>query len=362
MILKFTDSKAEYTSISYNLDDRVFLIEDVISKDVIICNPIINVIEEYDPSNFQIWFFHNDRKNCTENCIFQVFVKNNEKNDRRIGWIFPLQALVSNSHDYALDPFFLKYAYVAYCLLLNQIDSRDEHSVADEIALTDFYDESLHVLLIDQENTKDISDFDFNDYIVSLFYNGYSYEGYGNLISEITYDKKRLNLKKIATPLRGNKIISELYKTSIARIYNAEFSRFYAYYQIIEIFISVVFDIEFMHLISLVGEKTSDLFEERENLVGLANEKNRVKKLFGSYSTVAGSLSNAFDEKLKEFLAKYKRNPGETLAENLYITRCMLVHELYKISAGSDVVLKDLNDFFLEALSDMLFTFHNPYE
>lgn len=362
MKLKFTDSKAEYTSISYDLTERVFFIEDVITEDVIICSPVINVIAEYNPLDFQLYFLHNDRKNCTENCIFQVCVKGNKKEDQRIGWIFPLQALVSDSHDYACNPFFLKYAYVAYYLLLNGIDSRDEHNIVDEIELTDYYDDSLHILLIDQDNTKKISDFDLNDYVVSLFYNGYSYEGHGNLVSDIAYDKKKLNLKKIAVLLRDNKIISELFKTSIARNYNAEFSRFYAYYQIIEICISVVFDIEFKHLITLVNEKTSDLFEERDHLVDLVNEKSRVKKLLGSYSTVTGSLSNAFDEKLKEFLAKYERNPGNTLAENLYITRCMLVHELYKISPITDVVLKELNDYFLDALCEMIFTFHNPYE
>lgn len=62
---------------------------------------------------------YNKREDCTENSIYQVLVKN-----QRIGWIFPVQALLSRDHDYAKNSFFLKYAYVAICLLLEQIEDK----------------------------------------------------------------------------------------------------------------------------------------------------------------------------------------------------------------------------------------------
>ena len=71
--------------------------------------PVIRVVSEYSPERFDMVRLNNNRRDYVENNIYQVFASPLNK---RIGWIFPGQALFSSQHDYADNPFFLKYAYV----------------------------------------------------------------------------------------------------------------------------------------------------------------------------------------------------------------------------------------------------------
>ena len=58
--------------------------------------------EEYPPERYTVLvMFHNE---LPENYIFEVYEK---KINKRIGWIFPLQALLSNRHSFADDVHFL---------------------------------------------------------------------------------------------------------------------------------------------------------------------------------------------------------------------------------------------------------------
>lgn len=136
MVLKFKDSEEEICSIRYIKEENIFYLLDVGNKTVCECCPKLNLDPKYDPSQYRYLFLHNERDEYSENSIFQVYV-----GQQRIGWIFPIQALLSNQHDYVNNPFFLRYAYVAFCLLLNDIKSKNEKEISSEIFLKDFYQE-----------------------------------------------------------------------------------------------------------------------------------------------------------------------------------------------------------------------------
>ncbi|WP_148709216.1 hypothetical protein [Pantoea agglomerans] len=44
-----------------------------------------------------------------------------EQVKKRLGWIFPVLALISGEHDYADNEFFIKQAYEAYIYLKDQV-------------------------------------------------------------------------------------------------------------------------------------------------------------------------------------------------------------------------------------------------
>ena len=111
-----------------------------------------------------------------ENDIFQVYEK---VADLRIGWIFPIQALVSNKHGCAENEHFLKYAYVAfYKLLLNQEDySHFTPSIEqiEDYKLTDFYGDNIIILILFKTNIQKIANFNIDNYLASLYSHSYYY-------------------------------------------------------------------------------------------------------------------------------------------------------------------------------------------
>ena len=89
-----------------------------------------------------------------------------------MGWIFPIQALLSDEHDYAENTFFLKYAYIAIYLLLNNIDEENVRKSSEVLKITDFYSEDAIIFVLCKSNCKQINDFCYEDYIVDLFGHG----------------------------------------------------------------------------------------------------------------------------------------------------------------------------------------------
>ena len=147
MLLKFKDSEDVCNSLQYEKENNVFYLQNSVGKTICEFWPKLQLDSEYNPSQYRYLFLHNEREDYSENSIFQVYV-----DKQRIGWIFPIQALLSDQHDYAGNKFFLRYAYVAVWLLLNNIKSENEQEISSEIFLDDFYDNSLTLLVLDNEN------------------------------------------------------------------------------------------------------------------------------------------------------------------------------------------------------------------
>ena len=70
----------------------------------------LDIYPDYENVDYSVHLFHNDYLNA-ENDIFQLY---DYSSNTRIGWIFPIQALLSQDHNYAENEHFLKYAYVSF--------------------------------------------------------------------------------------------------------------------------------------------------------------------------------------------------------------------------------------------------------
>ena len=355
MLLKFKDSEDVCNSLQYEKENNVFYLQNSVGKTICEFWPKLQLDSEYNPSQYRYLFLHNEREDYSENSIFQVYV-----DKQRIGWIFPIQALLSDQHDYAGNKFFLRYAYVAVWLLLNNIKSENEQEISSEIFLDDFYDNSLTLLVLDNENISRLEGtFGIENYTISLYQYGYSWSGRGNLDSQIEKPDKIIHLKSIAKELQQTKYIYTMFEKEIPKIQEA-FARFHTYYQIVEILISIVFEDKFKTFVDLLKNSKESLFEQRDKLGNMILEKQRVKWLFAEYVSIPQTEKNILDEQCKKLLQENSKKAGVGMAENLYAVRCLFVHSMYTLNEYSHEILEDINKAFLEVIMEMLLTFKTP--
>jgi hypothetical protein len=350
MHFKFIDAEVECVAFQYRDTENVFEIKD--TEKNVICEyyPELELDSEYDPKEFECYLLRNDRSDYSENSIFQVYASK-----ERIGWIFPIQALMSKQHDYVENKFFLRYAYVACCWLLENIECINQR-FTETIELSDFYADTITILVLDKENIKRICDFQLEDYTVSLYQKGYSYSGKGNLYSTIENANKRINLQPISKELRNIKYIHTLFEKEVPKNQEA-FAKFHTYYQIIEILISVVFEDKFKKFVTQLSDDMDSLFDKRDELGNIVLEKQRVKWLFSNYVKLSGEDVAILDGYCKNLLKINGKKISNTMAENLYSVRCLLVHNMYILNDKSHELLGELDNAFIDVLMDMLLTF-----
>ncbi|MBO5354123.1 MAG: hypothetical protein J6A77_12580 [Lachnospiraceae bacterium] len=351
MNIKFTDEAEHYVLFEYNQDKQLFELKNEENRNVLEYIPVLELDMSYNPENFEVIFLNNKREDCTENSIYQVKVT-----DKRLGWIFPIQALLSSEHDYVKNPYFLKYAFVATWHLLNKIYQIDEKRCPEFISLDDFYDETINILILDQENCSKIKDFVLDDYVVSLYQKGYSFSGNGNLYSDIEKPQKSIHLKSISKEIKNKKCLNELFKEMIPK--NSEsFSGFYVYYQVVEILISDIFESDFKNFIEVLNTNTDNLFEKRDELSNMAGEKGRVRRLFHDFSQINALCSSNLNQYCIKLLEVHGYKISADFAENLYLVRCLLVHKLYVLDKKDEEILKQINILFLDVLMEVLLSF-----
>jgi len=355
MYIKFAEDEDEFSCFEFIKEENLFRIISRSRKNILQYNPILELDSEYNPDNFEIVFLNNTRDDCTENNIFQIYVENNV----RIGWIFQIQALLSQEHDYANDKFFLKYAYVASYLLLNQIESRNRINLQEDINICDYYDIELNVLVLDKDNCMKISDFSLNDYIVDLFKSGYSINGNGNLLSYIDRPNKKIVLHRQSSELNKITYITVLFKNILSQEQEL-FARFHTLYQIVEIIISIIFDNDFIKFVGALNCDTENLFDMRDKLSNMASEKARIEKLFNQYVKVSTVSANVLNDVCGKLLENNKKERNQKYYNNLYAVRCLLVHRLYSLDETSNETLKEINAAFLDVIVEILLTFKTP--
>ncbi|MCO5385371.1 MAG: hypothetical protein NHB14_05855 [Desulfosporosinus sp.] len=87
--------------VTFSTEDNTFLLEN--NKEQFNIEYVLKPYTDYNPDDYLVYGFLN-KYGYAENDIFQVVEKNlkrSENGNGRIGWIFPLQALISNEHDFA---------------------------------------------------------------------------------------------------------------------------------------------------------------------------------------------------------------------------------------------------------------------
>ena len=336
----------ESTIVKYH--NKIFEIEDRITGNVFVYKSQLEIINLFNPDNFEIYFLYNNK--IPENSIYKLYT-----DDIRIGWIFPIQSLESSEHDYAQDEFYLRYAYIALYKLLQMINfTNEEYS---DFSIMDYYPDNIHILVYDTNNTKNIDNFDISKYTVSLFYRGYSYTGEGNIFTEPEEINKNIRIRQLPAPIRDISYINVLFE-ELVPLHETSYSKFHLLYQIIEILIGVVFNYKIYELKKKKKNSSNDLFDKREKLNDITTEKKRVVWLFNDFTKIEPQKLDSLNKLCIELLEKNgKKANNDKPADNLYNVRCLIVHNLYSLNGCSRELLEDLNNSFLDVIFDILFTF-----
>jgi len=331
--------------------DGIFEVKDRKTGNEFLYKPLLKLDNSFNPKNFEIRFLYNTCDDVSENSIFKL-----KADSIRIGWVFPVQSLESLEHDYVNNKFYLQYAYVVIFKLLQMIEfSNEEYS---DLSILDYYkDDTLQILVYDKENAKKIDGFDISNYSVDLFSKGYSYCRGGNVFTKPEKIDENINVKQLPKPIRDISYINVLFMELIP-LQESSYSKFHMIYQIIEILIGVVFNYEIQSLIQEISDSPNDLFEKRDKLHDITLEKERVIRLFSNYCRIELQkkeiLNNLCEKLLQDNDRKSKEN---SVGNNLYAVRCLIVHNLYSLNKDSRELLKKINNIFLDVVLDILFTF-----
>ena len=308
----------------------------------------------FSPSDFEVVLLKCSDK--SENNIHRVFVSEYD-----IGWVFPVQALVSCSHDYASDSFFLKHAFVAMSLLIEKIDldfSGDED--LNELLITDFYKQEDSVFVIEKEACKQIDGFSLDDYVISLYEIGYSFIGSGGICISSNSLGKKILLKMPTISSDCSSVLNSFFK-HLLPLAGDEVSRFLMQYQIVEILISEVSDILLIDFLEKYKKSEIDITKLKEKMNELISEKNRVIELFSRFCSVDNSLLSHIDS-LCDSLMPPSINHNYGKGEKFYLLRCKIVHKSYDFSSNDLATIKEINDSIISVLIKMLFSFKSPVD
>ena len=295
---------------------------------------------EHRINDFSIYAFYNNK--CSENSIFQVYDKEQRK---RIGWIFPIQALVSNQHDFYDNKYFLRYAYIAMKKLLeanDNINIKDIQYKEECYSLLDFYDDEIVILILDGENTNKIECFNIDDYMIDLYKYGYCLNNGSNDLDYFEEIKGNLNLNRIKPYLRKENYIIELFKNYLGRE-KKDLLKFYLMYQIIELIMEKIFNKELLNIIDSLSNDEKSLFDVKEDLSKVANEKDRINKLTNKYSGPGITCIEELQESCNRLLECQGKKTANSVGNSLYTVRNLLVHNYREVTKENRRLIKDIN-------------------
>lgn len=329
--------------------------------------------DTYDPKNYKLYIFRAD--DIPENSIFQVYEKDLIKSENglgRIGWIFPLQSILSNEHDYADNIHFLRYAYVAFCKLIVSNESLCEkipEYKADLIySMGDFYNDSTVIMILCNELVSKIIDFQIENYLPFLYSKGYYYDKTTGICNDGKIVKKdyknyisgsnRLILISISKDLNEGTYINRLF-IDLLKNEKHYLVKFHLLYQVIELLIERIFNNEVKRLFKALEDLSCNLFEIRNEFSKLAEELGRIEKLFTIYTQNSDDLDYLKEAcvNLLKRTGNFKEADNFSAGKSLYLFRSLLVHNYRLLSKDHIVMIEEINACFEKVVVSILITF-----
>lgn len=349
---EISDIHYSLTEVIPNRNDEQFYFElsDVQNNIKIFIDYVLTLDSEYKPEDYSLFILKSwvlDK----ENDIFQVFDKEfyKEPNRVRLGWIFPIQALLSNEHQYADNKHFLKYAYVAFLKLLKNQEEYTTFNplfskITNNYKLTDFYGEDIIILILCNSPLQKIDNFQVDNYITSLYSYGYYFCQPIENLKEIDTRSdsenptgKNLILQKNSSCLQKEDYVYRLFK-DLLKNEEHHLVRFYLLYQVIELIIQIVFERKILEEIkNFNNNPDKNIRKLKEKIDNISTEKKRVSILINDDVKINNpnlliscneliKLFNDDDSNEKDDISK-----KQDLGGALYDVRCLIVHQFRKL-------------------------------
>lgn len=295
----------------------------------------------------------------SENDIFQVY---DRESDRRIGWIFPLQSLLSTDHDYAENRHFLKYAYAAYQKLLIKVENQKELPISErqkyDLIKDEIYDENSIICLLSNETLD--SDFDFSLYHPNLFKYGYYIKNIRISNSKpLPYSsEKRFTLRKTVSHLKDEVYIKELFGEMIYEQH--PLVKFHLLYQVIELLLEKILHNELELLTDRLKKKKIYTRDFEDKLKSFMTEEKRINKLFNEYER--GLSVEDLQDQCGLLLRTFgkEEQADEDFPKPLYALRNFIVHDYRNIPRSEIADINEMNAQFEILVADILTNFIIP--
>lgn len=348
--------------IEYDVSTSSFSLGAKTNEEIVFQIPYILQMDSSHPDEeFEIYLLY--KKDIAENDIYHVY---ENKIGLRLGWIFPLQALLSKEHSFSNNEHFLPFASASFSLLCkNKYDSyikQPKYNPGTQYNLLDFYSEDTVVMCLWTKGFPASYTFDIYRYIPCCFKYGYYLQTKRNpgdiQISEDAKLSDRFNLVPMSDDLDKDKYIQTLLLELLPYESNVLIG-FFHIYQVVELLMENIFVNEHKKAAAkLLAEQTNpyvikDIIEEIQSSL---SERNRLKRLLSHYLTtkiVDGSLKATCNV----FLAKNSAKEGNFFYDYFYNVRNRVFHSYRDLSAGSADDFDNIVKLSRPVMSDLLINF-----
>jgi hypothetical protein len=286
-------------------------------------------------------FLH--RSDYKENDIYQVYEKNS---DSRIGWIFPVNSIISNAHDFANNPHYCRYAFVAHKILINT-----NKNILDDDSFIQFIDDKtndgLILLIYKNELVEKLNDSNLLNYLPSLYYNGYYLQSRNKNIFVASPVGEKIYISETSEILKFNTFIEKLFKEIIFN--DIPFIKFHILYQVIELLIEDILIYNLKLTIQKHEQKKLYTRSLREKISKVETEKDRINLLFEKINI--SNLKESLDQACDDFLTS-KGREHSNFPDTLYSFRNFVVHD-YRNMLEDNQIITDINEIFEMIVSEL---------
>lgn len=359
--IKFSEDIKKFTDPRYNPDNKCFFLK---GPDMEIEIPyLLDFKDDYLPDDFQVFLFA--KKDLHENDIYQLFEKSMRK---RIGWIFPLQALQSLEHTYASDEHFLKYAAVAFHLIckgIEDINNKIPDYNADGVyKISDFYHENSVIICVCKNQIPNYKNFSIDNYLPSLFKRGYFLQVKRDpeyiairIDDERDEPTKTIRIAQTASSLQNKAFIKSLL-SEVLPYENSNLLSFFFLYQVIELLMEEIRIIVINNYVKTMIENKGNPYKCKDILDKISHsysEKNILRLLIDNHlknidKADIENLGNACNG----FLEKYQKKTGTAFWDNLYTVRNLLFHQYRDIDQKDSQYIDEIITHFRLVIAEML--------
>ncbi|EQA4283268.1 hypothetical protein ACX2VI_004282 [Cronobacter dublinensis] len=283
------------------------------------------------------------KKHADEKEIAEVeFFWNRSK--KRLGWIFPVLALISGEHDYADNEFFIKQAYEAYTHLKGQV-----------------LDENIYIFVLNN-TVSDLLEVGKEKLgVFSLSFSKYGIYPYFSSLAEYSNSNaldipNKLTIKKCFNLAEEKKTYIHVLVKKIIIEEKNEYARFMFFYQVYELSMELFFYKQLETFkrnkkrLATLKDKLSEFSSERKLI-------NAMYEIMGdkydiALSNISKSIFGAINEE-----SYYN---GEMKSNMIYDLRNALVHNYFRYNFTDN--LKNLSDYLEMEIYDILqFLYDDEY-
>lgn len=361
-------------SVVFDANTNTFLCYDKIDEDPIFSYALPFTIAELPSDQFteKIYLFKNDL--LASRKLLKVKIKEKPGDNKLVGYIFSLSALVENSDIF--DNIHLQK--IAFNVLKKLLEEKDlslsaktpQYRTDSTYNLSDFYDEDLVVIAICDQFVE-FPSYSFTNYLPELYKYGFRISPNYNfhpppsssqvIINNFNSLQAAITLSIPKNNLHLNYFIQSLIKNDLFLSEN-EVARFHLYYQVIEMMLEKVYKNEIK--IDILSKFTSlSSFDIKENLRETMKETYSLDKLTGgNYTKIKQEILEELHLNIDSFFNYVSINFEATeISRKIYKVRNLLFHAYSKILENPKLEkniindrLKNVNDSFEYVLIEII--------